>query len=555
MTSTFTPNKGYQLQGTGDNPNTWGIALNANVFSVMDSNIGATLNISVAGSSDVTITASQAQNINHVLTGLLTGNINYIFPASQGGFFIIDNQTTGSFTVTAKPSGGTGIVIPQGKKMLVFINGSTNALSSMSDTFSSGPESTLASATTTDLGTAPTNLINITGTTTITGFGSNARTGNPLYFVRFAGILQLTYNVTSMVLPTSANITTAAGDTAIFEYLGSGNWRCIFYQRFSGAALLTTSTAEATIASASTTDLGSAGTTTILVSGTTTITAFGSSASLTSPIYVVRFSGSLTLTYNASSLILPGSANIVTQNGDAMIAEYLGSGNWKVLLYQKQTPIVPFTVVRRQIFPSSGTYTPNAFMLYCDAKVYGGGGGGGGVDATSSAAGGGGGSGGFSQKVFSAATIGASQTVTIGAGGTAGANTGGAGGTGGTTSLGALLTAGGGSGGVGVNVTGNSVAGGTGGTGSIEGNATVGMTGQGTFASGTIASSASGSGGSTNIGGGGTSRNGSTSGGANGANGTANSGGGGGGALSGGSAQTGGVGGSGFVIITEYCSQ
>lgn len=49
---------------------------------------------------------------------------------------------------------------------------------------------------------------------------------------------------------------------------------------------------------------------------------------------MVRFSASLTVTYNAQSLILPGGASIVVQPGDAMIAEYLGNSQWKVLFYQ-----------------------------------------------------------------------------------------------------------------------------------------------------------------------------------------------------------------------------
>lgn len=122
MTSTFTTNRGYRKQGTGDNPNTWGALLNTDVFDIIDKNLGSTLSISVAGSSNVTLTASQAQNMIHRLTGILTGNINYIFPAA-GGFFFISNETTGAFTITVKPLGGTGILIPQGTVVAIYIDG------------------------------------------------------------------------------------------------------------------------------------------------------------------------------------------------------------------------------------------------------------------------------------------------------------------------------------------------------------------------------------------------------------------------------------------------
>ena len=95
----------------------------------------------------------------------------------------------------------------------------------------------LASATTTDLGTALSHTVNITGTTTITAFGSTASLQRPLYKLTFSGALLLTYNASSLILPGSANITTAAGDTCDALYLGSGNWQVINYARRNGQAL------------------------------------------------------------------------------------------------------------------------------------------------------------------------------------------------------------------------------------------------------------------------------------------------------------------------------
>lgn len=92
--------------------------------------------------------------------------------------------------------------------------------------------SDIASATTTDLSTATGNCVDITGTTTITALGTQ-QAGTVMY-LRFIGVLTLTYNATSLILPSSANITTAAGDTATFESLGSGNWVCHNYQRRDG---------------------------------------------------------------------------------------------------------------------------------------------------------------------------------------------------------------------------------------------------------------------------------------------------------------------------------
>lgn len=93
----------------------------------------------------------------------------------------------------------------------------------------------IASASTTSIGAATGNTVHITGTTTITSFGTVAA-GIERTLI-FDGILTLTHNATSLILPTGANIITAAGDTARMMSEGSGNWRCLAYNRKSGGAL------------------------------------------------------------------------------------------------------------------------------------------------------------------------------------------------------------------------------------------------------------------------------------------------------------------------------
>lgn len=90
----------------------------------------------------------------------------------------------------------------------------------------------IASATTTDIGAATGNFVNVTGTTTITGFGTIA--AGAWRIVKFTEALTLTYNATSLILPGAANITTAAGDIGAFISLGSGNWQCTKYTRIGG---------------------------------------------------------------------------------------------------------------------------------------------------------------------------------------------------------------------------------------------------------------------------------------------------------------------------------
>lgn len=116
-----------------------------------------------------------------------------------------------------------------------------NGSSWVSSTFSGGtlttslneaPIVTIASSATVNIGAAAANTISISGTTTITAFDSIAN--GALRRLHFQGALTLTHNATSLILPTGASITTAAGDMAEFVSLGSGNWRCTGYERASG---------------------------------------------------------------------------------------------------------------------------------------------------------------------------------------------------------------------------------------------------------------------------------------------------------------------------------
>jgi hypothetical protein len=113
-----------------------------------------------------------------------------------------------------------------------------------------------------------------------------------------------------------------------------------------------------------------------------------------------------------------------------------------------------FTTASTNIIPAilSGTYTPSANMQFVMVILTGGGGGSGGVAggaAGSFGASGGGGSGEVGIGFYSAATIGASQSYTIGAAGSAGSASAGNGGAGGTSTFGSLISVGGGSGGSG----------------------------------------------------------------------------------------------------------
>ncbi len=92
-----------------------------------------------------------------------------------------------------------------------------------------------------------------------------------------------------------------------------------------------TRTKGADIASAATCDLATATGDYVDITGTTNITAFGTvSAGMR---FILQFDGAVAITHNATSLILPGGADITTAAGDVLMMESLGSGNWKCLFY------------------------------------------------------------------------------------------------------------------------------------------------------------------------------------------------------------------------------
>lgn len=142
---------------------------------------------------------------------------------------------------------------------------------------------------------------------------------------------------------------------------------------------------------------------------------------------------------------LAANTTFTLPSADASTAGCAVKSNASAVLGFTTSPVI--TQIAQQVFTASGTYTPTTGMVYCTVRGIGGGGGGGGAAAGGGqgGSGAGGGSGGYSEITLTATTVGASQTVTIGAAGAAGSS--GAGGTGGDTSLGTLLVAKGGVGG------------------------------------------------------------------------------------------------------------
>jgi hypothetical protein len=81
------------------------------------------------------------------------------------------------------------------------------------------------------------NYFDVTGTVTVTSFADLGGAGT-VVILQFDAACILTHHATDLILPTGGNITTAAGDNAIFVNYATGDYRCLSYQRADGTSLV-----------------------------------------------------------------------------------------------------------------------------------------------------------------------------------------------------------------------------------------------------------------------------------------------------------------------------
>jgi hypothetical protein len=169
--------------------------------------------VEMHGSNSAASYVARSNVFDHISAGagiVAKGTATYTYPAYGNSFLNIDKDNN-----TPEPTAEAGVYW-----------GNCSSIDGRRI------ETTIASAATCDIGTVPTELVQITGTTGITSFGTAQRRR---YYVRMAGVVVITYNVTSLVCPGAANITTAANDTFWLISNGSGNWRISGYSRAASA--------------------------------------------------------------------------------------------------------------------------------------------------------------------------------------------------------------------------------------------------------------------------------------------------------------------------------
>lgn len=127
--------------------------------------------INIPGTGTYTLTGSELNRVAYRFTGALTGNRTVVVPATVQQYWV-DNQTTGAYTLTIAPSGGgTGFVITQGTRAILYcdgtdvLNASTAGLSVPVSIAQGGTGATTASGARINLGGGATGIAVFTSST------------------------------------------------------------------------------------------------------------------------------------------------------------------------------------------------------------------------------------------------------------------------------------------------------------------------------------------------------------------------------------------------------
>jgi len=136
MASTYTP-LGVELMATGENAGTWGTKTNTNL-NIIEQISGGYVELSIAGGAGTQAvgktdggTGSAVATRIIKFTGSISGNRVITFPVLTENFYLINNGTSGSYTVQLKAASGSGATVTWGTgdkdwKLVYFDGVSTN---------------------------------------------------------------------------------------------------------------------------------------------------------------------------------------------------------------------------------------------------------------------------------------------------------------------------------------------------------------------------------------------------------------------------------------------
>jgi len=112
MANSTSANLKLTVQATGENSGTWGQITNTNLL-ILEQAIGGYDAVGLNATTGATLTFSNgvlSNGKNQVLrlTGTITTNVNVVIPDSIEKTYLVENATSGAFTVTFKTTSGTG---------------------------------------------------------------------------------------------------------------------------------------------------------------------------------------------------------------------------------------------------------------------------------------------------------------------------------------------------------------------------------------------------------------------------------------------------------------
>ncbi len=134
MPSTYSSNLKLELMATGENSGTWGNITNTNLGTAVEQAIIGLGNVDYVSDANLTISitnsnaaqAARALVLNVTSSLSLTGTRELVVPTIEKQY-IVQNNTTGSQSITVKTSAGTGITVPNGRKAHLYVDG-TNVI-------------------------------------------------------------------------------------------------------------------------------------------------------------------------------------------------------------------------------------------------------------------------------------------------------------------------------------------------------------------------------------------------------------------------------------------
>jgi hypothetical protein len=130
MPSSYSTNLKIELQATGENSGTWGTITNTNLGTALEQAVVGYGNPSYPSDANLTLTytdtnaaqAARALVLNVTSAVSLSATRELVVPTIQKQY-IVQNNTSGSQSITVKTSAGTGITVPNGRKAHLYVNG------------------------------------------------------------------------------------------------------------------------------------------------------------------------------------------------------------------------------------------------------------------------------------------------------------------------------------------------------------------------------------------------------------------------------------------------